>query len=447
MTTMPVDSMPVCAVPGQFIYIPAVPEHRGKVARDSSLGSNLLCLYVVHLVNYLVPFVTIPYLARILNPAAWGNYSFAESTCRYAALLIEYGFALSATREIARRREDPRGRAELLAGVLGSQFCIALAVLSIGAVWACSAEAFHRQAALFTAGACLAIFDGAGLMWYYQGLERIRSIAWVDVLSKSCAVLAIFLLVHRPSDVWKVLALRALAALLTLLLGLTKVYQEIPFLFPRLSWIMEALKRGRTMFLFRSSTALSTASNVIILGLVARPEVVGFYAAGEKISKATIGLLTPITQAFYPRMANVLHCENGQADRFAKLAFALMAGGGVILGVALFLAAPVIVHTFLGKGFEPAIKVLRVLSLLHPVMAINNMLGVQWMLPMGLDHTFNAIVLSGGVLNVALALALPHWLAQLGPAWAVLAAQSFVMTCLVVTLSRKRLLPFLSRRR
>lgn len=442
MTGAPVTAGPDCSAPERFICVATAERSRKPLSAGSTLGSNLFCLYVVHFVNYLVPLVTVPFLARILNTAAWGEYSFVESTCRYVSLLVEYGFALSATREIARQRDDLGARAQLLASVLGAQFCISVCALSIGAIWACNSQLFHRHPAMFAAGACLAVFEGAGLMWYYQGLERTKSIASIEVVSKTCGVMAIFVLVHRPSDAWKVLALRAGAALITLTAALIIAYRDVPFLFPRPAWILETLRRGGTMFMFRSSTALSTVANIIVLGLVARPEIVGFYAAADKISKATMALLTPITQALYPRIANVVQGRRGHADRFARLGFALMTGGGVILGVALFLAAPLIVHTFFGTRYEPAIMVLRVLAFLHPVMAVNNMLGIQWMLPLRLDGAFNLIVLAGGVLNVALAATLPHWLAQLGPAWAVLTAQALVMTSIVITLYRKQLLPF-----
>ena len=405
----------------------------------TSLASNLACLYLVHLFNYMVPFVTVPYLARIMGASGWGEYSFVESVCRYAALFIEFGFALSATREVARLRDDREACADLLGGVLGAQTSMIVLLLAAGSVWAWNSEMFHSRSALFTAGAFWAAFEGAGLMWFYQGLERNRTIATVDICTKSCGVLGVYLLVHSPADAWKVLALRGAAACLTFAVGLTLAYSRVPFRFPTPRLIASTIRNGSTMFLFRSSTALSTVANVIILGLVARPEIVGFYAGAEKVTKATIGLLTPITQALYPRIANLLHRSQDQADQVAKLGFTLMVGGGMALGAAVYFSAPFIVHVFLGKGYEPAVMVLRVLALLHPVMGINNMLGIQWMLPLRLDRAFNQIVLTGGVLNVALAATLSRWLAQLGPAWAVLSAQTLVTICLVLTLYRKKL--------
>jgi PST family polysaccharide transporter len=429
--------------PLEATFVAKAAEHARSAPQGEApaLASNLFYLYIVHLFNYMVPVVTIPFLARMLGPAQWGEYAFVESVSRYLSLFVEYGFALSATREVARCRGNAGRRSELLAGVLGAQLCLAMAGMAIVMFWALGSARFRSHAALFTAGCFWAVFEGMSLMWYYQALERSRSIAIVDVITKSCAVVAMYWCVHQPADAWKVLALRGGAAGFSLCIGLAIAYTEIPFQFPTPKLIGFSIRNGATMFLFRSSTALSTVANVIVLGLVARPEIVGFYAGAEKISKASIGLLSPITQALYPRIANTLDLHPGSASRFARLGFLLMAGGGLALGITLYVMAPWLVRLFLGKGYESATAVLRILALLHPIIAMNNMLGIQWMLPLRLDRAFNAITLCGGVLNVTLAAVLAHRLAQTGPAWAIVIAQTAVLIAIVATLNTGKLLP------
>jgi len=76
--------------------------------------------------------------------------------------------------------------------------------------------------------------------------------------------------------------------------------------------------------------------------------------------------------------------------------------------------------------FDPTVPVLRVLALLLPLIAASNVLGIQWMLPLGLDHVFNRIILAAGVLNLSLAYWLAPRFAEMGMAWAVVIAEAFV---------------------
>ncbi|MFX9912081.1 oligosaccharide flippase family protein, partial [Acinetobacter baumannii] len=70
------------------------------------LVQNVLALYGVQIANYLFPLITVPYLARVLGPKGWGMVAFAQAFGQYLMLVVEYGFSLSATREVARSRDS-----------------------------------------------------------------------------------------------------------------------------------------------------------------------------------------------------------------------------------------------------------------------------------------------------------------------------------------------------
>jgi PST family polysaccharide transporter len=116
-----------------------------------------------------------------------------------------------------------------------------------------------------------------------------------------------------------------------------------------------------------------------------------------------------------------------------------MGMSGVLIGCVAFLLAPFLVHIMLGPGFEPAVPVLRVLALLPILLALSNVFGLQWMLPLGLDRPFNAIILGAGFINLSLAVVLaPHY-AQMGMAYAVVFSETFVTLAMYVFLSIKKL--------
>src|SRR3954454_7764881 len=70
------------------------------------ITQNVLALGTVQATIILLPLITLPYLARVLSRSELGLVVFVQTFSFVVALVVEYGFNLSATREVATRRED-----------------------------------------------------------------------------------------------------------------------------------------------------------------------------------------------------------------------------------------------------------------------------------------------------------------------------------------------------
>lgn len=68
------------------------------------LISNVAWLYALQGLNYVLPLAVLPYLVRVLGVERYGLLAFAQAFAQYFVILADYGFNLSATKQIARRR-------------------------------------------------------------------------------------------------------------------------------------------------------------------------------------------------------------------------------------------------------------------------------------------------------------------------------------------------------
>src|SRR5678809_1376177 len=82
------------------------------------VAQNTLVLYAVQITGYLIPLITLPYLARILAPDKFGVVAFAQNVVWYFVILTDYGFNVTATREIAIHREDSERVSRIFSTVL-----------------------------------------------------------------------------------------------------------------------------------------------------------------------------------------------------------------------------------------------------------------------------------------------------------------------------------------
>lgn len=403
----------------------------GAGGRQGRILHNAIALYAVQASAFLLPLITLPYLARVLGPDGWGVVVFAQSYSIWLALLLHYGFAFSATRSVAQHRDDPGRLAEIVRGVQGAKVLLLAAVVAIGLLSWWFVPLFRAHPGHFVWAWVGAVGFGFTPLWYYQGTERLRGAAALDVAARAIATAGILLFVRNPADGWMVLALRAAADLSSTSFLTWRMYRRVAPLAIRVGDALQALREGWPLFVFSSAASAYTHANAFVMGLMAVPREVSFFGAGERVVRAGSTLLSPLSQAIYPRVSHLAAHDAAEAGRLIKRSLIPFVGMGLGLGVALFVSAPLLTRIAFGPGYESTVQVIRILSLIPPLLGLGTVLGIHWALPMGMDRIYMRFVVGAGVLNLILAVILVPRFGAAGMAVAAVSAELSVELGLV----------------
>ena len=403
---------------------------------------NVIALYAVQACTYLLPLITFPYLARTLGPKGWGAVLFSQAIGALIAIVVEYGFDFSATREAAKYLNDKVRLSNLVAGVLGAK--AALAAVCVAAAIIARPYTLHiaDSPALFWSSTIWGVAQGINMLWYFQGQERMRLAGALDVGGKAVATASIFWLVHNPADGWKVMAAQALGCVVAHGITVGIAYKEVGFRLPGWQLVWDTLHVGWSLFLFRGSQSLLTSANGIILGFFASPAALGLYVGADKIGQVSRQSLWPLTQALFPHQVKEVHSDPRQAVRTVWLSFKILGGLGICSGLVLVFAAPLLIRLALGPSFQEADSTLRVLGALTPLTAIAAVLGFQWMLPRGMDRQFNFVIFTAGLFHVVIASALTSRMGSMGMAIAVVCSQLYIVIFFTVLFRQSLVNPF-----
>jgi PST family polysaccharide transporter len=431
-------------------------EHRAQASDSSSFRSklnprkllrnsfvhNVIALYGVQACTYALPLLTFPYLAHVLGPSGWGVVVFAQAIGVVIASVVEYGFDISASRETSRQRDDPQRLSALISGVLGAKSLLAIVCIA-GALF--SRRFTHHVApslALFWSSTIWGVCQGINMLWFFQGLERMRLASALEIGGKVMATLSIFVLVHKPDDGWKVMAAQCVGCVVAHGVTVVLAYREVGFRWPTPSSMWDALRLGGSMFLFRTVQGLSGSVNRLVLGSVAPVAVLGEYAGAEKITRVFQQGMWPVNQALYPKLTQQAQNNPGGALKTVRLSLFLLGALGLVFGLAIFLGAPLLVYLALGPAFKDAVPVLRVFALWIPLTGLCTVITFQLILPSQLDNQFNIVNFTAALVNIFAALMLAPRSGAIGIAWSAVIGQIYTLLAFAVVLWRAGLNPF-----
>lgn len=409
----------------------------------SSVGKNALSLYSLQFANYVLPLITVPYLVRVLGAERFGTLSFGQGLMAYFTAVVSYGFDWSATRKISVERSGAGVVSRVAANVWGAKLLLCILSFAGLILLIRLVPRVHEVSALV-----IILFGGVlGSVlfpaWLFQGLERMGPISAINLSVRGLVVVAMFLLVKRPQDFLVYAALSSGGAVVAGVAGIAFAFHslKIQFIWPAWTGIWESIREGWVLFLSNSAIVLYTSGNAFILGLMANDAVVGYFTAGEKIIRAIIGMLGPLSQALFPRFSRLAEESKARTLMWGRRILLAMGGTGLLLSAITFVSAGLIVRVVLGSTYQPSVSVVRILALLPFLVAVSSVLGVQLMIPFGREKAVLSFVLVAGCLNLVLASILaPVWKAD-GMAVSVLVAELFISLAYFTYVWRTKLNP------
>ncbi len=403
--------------------------------------SNFFSLSVLQFASYLVPLITLPYLVRVLGPSRYGLVEFARALSIYFVILTEYGFSLSATREISIHRDDPRRLSEIFSAVMVIRLLLLVLSLITMGLLVLSVPKLRTEWLVYLFAFGTVIGQSLFPVWLFQGLERMKHIAVLNILARFLITVSIFVFIRRSEDYIYVPLVQSVGIILMGAGGLIMALCSFPvrFEFPSIAALRRESISGWHLFLSRIATTLYTTSNTVILGLFTTDTYVGYYAAGDKIVRAIQGLQLPLSQAIFPYVGRLASESKAAALTFAGQVAKLVGIVTLVLSMGLLIGAPYISRIILGPGFDASVPVVQILSFLPFVAGLSNIFGVQIMVNFGMKKTMTKILVTAGLFNLALALTLVGPLRHVGVSIAVLLTETLITIAMYVSLHKSGL--------
>jgi len=393
------------------------------------LISNFFVLSVLQGVNYILPIITLPYLIRVLGAKYFGLLSFANATVIYLEIISNFGFNLTATREIAIYRNDKKKVNEIFSAVMIIKVLLMIACFILLSILVFSLEKLSNdwEIYFFTFGTVVGqvLFP----VWFFQGMERMKYITYLNILARSLFTFAIFIFVQTQEDYYIVPILSSLgfivAGMCSLIIIKTKF--DIRFEWQTIEIIRKYLKNAWNVFIIDFIPNIYNNFSTFFLGFFVSMEILGYYSLATKIIDIFNRFIYVIRNVTYPYLSN----------NFSN--FAIISRITLLVGfsfsVAIICLANNLFYLLFGNIIENSLLLIYILAPGPFLLSVQVSYGNNKLLVLKKDREMKNITLQFSIFGFLMALSVIPVFGSIGAALTLLTTRS-LMACLTYKTSK-----------
>ena len=403
---------------------------------QTSLKRNFAYKSVLTVSNYLMAFITFPYVSRILGVERIGLVNFVDNTVNYFLLFASMGIGIFGVREIAAVKNEIGNRNIVYSRILGLNLQFTFGALIV--YWAFIQLMPHLQEykSLFYIGSAKILFTAFVIEWFYTGIEQFKYISLRNILVKAIYVIAVFLFVRTTNDYTLYFILTVNVVVMNALINSLYARRYVHILKKEI-FSLYYLKQNVSLGIYTIMTSMYLTFNVMFLGFVSNNIEVGYYTTAFKLYTVILSFFTAFTNVMLPRMSAIWASGNDyefnrliqkSISLFCVFTFPIMAFGIVL--------APQIILLLSGRGYEGAILPMRIIMPAIFFVGMAQILAVQILMPMKKDGVLLKASIIGASISLLLNIFIVSSLHSIGTAIVLLVSECLVTLtymCYVLT--------------
>ena len=403
----------------------------------SSVKKNYFYNVGYQLLQFVLPLLTAPYLARILGAEGVGIYSYTNSIASYFVLFGMLGITNHGSKAIAMVRDDIDARNKMFCKIYNVQKIsagFALIVYLMYILFIADEYRFFFVLQMFYV--LSAMFD---ITWLFNGIENFKITTIRNCIVKVLSVCAIFSLVRDSSDVWLYVTIMSSSFLISQLVMWTQIKKYISFVKVPLRESVEELKPIFTLFVPIIAYTIYRLMDKIMLGYITGDMVqMGWYENAEKIISIPIGLITALGTVMLPRMSSLVATnEKNKQEELISNSFVFSTLIAFSTGMGLIGTGNMIAPVLFGEEFYGCGDLIVLLSISIPFVAWANVIRTQYLIPNKRDSVYLLSTSTGAVVNLCFNIILIPMYGAIGSVVGSVVAEVSVFTVQLIKIRKE----------
>ncbi len=336
----------------------------------SQVKKNTFWLAIFQLAKMVFPFLILPILTRRLSVETYGNLTFIKTVMNFLQIFLDFGFMLSATKEIAKIKNDTNKIQQIMADTLLARLLLGgigfLLIIILSFFFPILSHNF-----LFTITSYLTVFLSIFLFdFLFRGLEIIHVMTIRFIVMKTISFLLTIFFVRQDHQIILIPLFDILSSVIAIILVAFELQKRnFRLIRPKLKSSIYSLKISLVYFLSDVSATAFNAISTIIIGLVFSSTEVALFGVSIQIIGAIQALLGQLSSGIYPIMVRQ------KSRKFIQQIFQKTIPLVLLFTGLIIILLPLALQVLAGDKYAAAHPIIQILAITIFFSFINTLLG------------------------------------------------------------------------
>lgn len=380
-----------------------------KSKDGKALLENFFSLSALQLIGMLLPLITLPYVLSTIGFEKYGIIVFASSLIAYFQSLTDFSFKVTAVRDVAIFKNSLSKLNLIYSKVIIIKSIFLILSLSLITLIVFLYPPFSEYSLIY--GLSMLMLVGYTLFpeWFFQGIEKMRYITYLNLGIKVFFTLCIFIFIRREEDYWKYPLLQSLGFIGAGIVGqLMLIYKyKLKLVWLPIRIIKRTIINNFPLFVNQFVPTLYNNTSTFLLGLMGTKSMVGIYQALLTIVNLAITLIGILSRVFFP----YLNRKKSNFPQYKKMMLSV-----VFMLSILILATHKLVFWYLNITYDYAFLILLILTIGLIGYTLSNIFGLNYFIVHRQDKLVMKNTIRASLIGFALAFPLTYFFGIIGAA-------------------------------
>lgn len=276
-----------------------------KYLPDKKLLQNFTYITFLQFFLLVAPLITYPYLVRVLGQELYGFVLSAQMFASFASIIIDFGSNRVCVKHVSVNRIDSDKIAEIVNSVISVRCLFFIGCFFLYMAVVLLIPQYRPYYLLFLTAYGLTFNDLLFPQFFFQGIENMKAITIINIMTKLFFIVLIFFVVKTPDDYLFVPLLYSLGYMIGGAYSLYLIYRvrRIRFYIPNYKTLKFYVSDCSPLFVNDLICSIKDKVNYMFVGIFAGMGNVVIYDLASKLHSLLTRPMQILTMVLLPRFA------------------------------------------------------------------------------------------------------------------------------------------------